>query len=61
VLGRAHGLTCDALVGALVVLADGCLVDCDSELEQELFWALRGAAGGRAADHTGQEPDEYEI
>jgi FAD/FMN-containing dehydrogenase len=36
VLGRAHGLTCDALVGAPVVLADGCIVDCDSELEYEI-------------------------
>jgi len=46
ILGRAHGLTCDALVGAQVVLADGRVVETDSDNEPELFWALRGAGGG---------------
>jgi FAD/FMN-containing dehydrogenase len=46
-LGRVHGLTCDALVSAQVVLADGRLVDCDADREPELFWALRGAGGGQ--------------
>lgn len=44
-LGRKHGLTCDRLVGARVVLADGGIVDCDPDREPELFWALRGAGG----------------
>lgn len=47
VLGRAYGLTSDRLVGADVVLADGRLVRCDAEREADLFWALRGAGGGR--------------
>jgi FAD/FMN-containing dehydrogenase len=41
-LGRRHGLTCDALVGAQVALAGGRRVDCDADQEPELFWALRG-------------------
>ncbi len=46
ILGRKHGLTCDHLVGAQVVLADGRVVDCDEHHDGELFWALRGAGGG---------------
>jgi FAD/FMN-containing dehydrogenase len=46
-LGRKHGLTCDRLVGAQVVLADGSVVDCDDDHEPDLFWALRGASGGQ--------------
>jgi FAD/FMN-containing dehydrogenase len=46
-LGRVHGLTCDRLVGAQVVLADGSVVDCDQDHEPDLFWALRGAGGGQ--------------
>jgi FAD/FMN-containing dehydrogenase len=46
-LGREHGLTCDRLAGARVVLADGSVVDCDAGHEPDLFWALRGAGGGQ--------------
>src|SRR4029453_16561373 len=46
ILGRKHGLTCDHLLGARVVLADGRVVDCDEHHDEELFWALRGAGGG---------------
>lgn len=46
-LGREYGLTCDRLVGAQVVLADGSVVDCDHDHEPDLFWALRGAGGGQ--------------
>jgi len=46
-LGRTHGLTCDRLVGARIVLADGSVVDCDDDREPDLFWALRGAGGGQ--------------
>jgi FAD/FMN-containing dehydrogenase len=46
-LGRKHGLTCDRLVGAQVVLPDGSVVDCDDDHEPDLFWGLRGAGGGQ--------------
>jgi FAD/FMN-containing dehydrogenase len=46
VLGRRHGLTCDQLLAAQVVLADGRVVDCDESHHSDLFWALRGAGGG---------------
>ena len=47
ILGRAHGLTSDALRGAEVVLAGGEVVTCDADAHADLFWALRGAGGGR--------------
>jgi FAD/FMN-containing dehydrogenase len=46
ILGRKYGVTCDHLIGAEVVLADGRLLDCDDHHEEDLFWALRGAGAG---------------
>jgi hypothetical protein len=46
IMGRRHGLTCDSLLAADVVLADGRRVTCDEQHDADLFWALRGAGGG---------------
>ncbi|MFD6142139.1 FAD-binding oxidoreductase [Promicromonospora sp. NPDC060271] len=45
-LSRAYGLSCDNLVEATVVTADGAVRTCDAEREPDLFWALRGAGNG---------------
>jgi FAD/FMN-containing dehydrogenase len=46
VLARLHGLTCDALVAADIVLADGTRKTVSAESDPDLFWALRGGGGG---------------
>jgi FAD/FMN-containing dehydrogenase len=43
---REFGLTCDRLVGARVVLANGSILDTDSPGGSDLLWALRGGGGG---------------
>lgn len=45
-LMRRHGLACDNLIGAHVVLADGCSMRVTAGEHPDLFWALRGGAGG---------------
>jgi FAD/FMN-containing dehydrogenase len=44
-LGRKWGLTCDHIIAAEVVLADGTVVVADRDHHPELFWALRGGGG----------------
>ena len=41
-----HGATCDSLVATDVVLADASIVTASPEKNADLFWGLRGAAGG---------------
>lgn len=45
-LRRKHGLSCDNLVGARLVTADGGVREVDEAGDPELLWALRGGGGG---------------
>jgi FAD/FMN-containing dehydrogenase len=44
-LTSQHGFTCDNVVGAEVVTADGTVVEASPEENAELLWGLRGAGG----------------
>jgi FAD/FMN-containing dehydrogenase len=44
-LARGYGLSCDNLISADVVTADGKFVVASDKQNQDLFWALRGGGG----------------
>lgn len=44
-LSRQHGLACDHIVAADLVLADGSAVRVSAEENPDLFWALKGGGG----------------
>lgn len=44
-LGRKHGLTCDNLIAADLVTANGRQMRASADENADLFWALRGGGG----------------
>ena len=44
-LARGHGLSCDNVVSAQVVTADGSTVTASESENDDLFWAIRGGGG----------------
>jgi FAD/FMN-containing dehydrogenase len=44
-LSRGFGLSCDNLLSAEVVTADGKIVTASEQANEDLFWALRGGGG----------------
>jgi FAD/FMN-containing dehydrogenase len=49
---RRDGLTCDSLLSADVVLANGQVVHTSAREQPDLFWALRGGGGGNVGIAT---------
>jgi FAD/FMN-containing dehydrogenase len=44
-LSRRYGLACDNLISADIVTADGQVRSANAEMNQDLFWAIRGGGG----------------
>lgn len=59
-LTRKYGLTCDNIIAADVVIADGKLVTSDSGHNPDLLWALKGG-GGNFGVVTSLEFQAYPI
>ncbi|WP_433894620.1 FAD-binding protein [Streptomyces sp. CA-111067] len=46
VMSRSMGLTCDNLIAATLITADGATHEVSADAEPDIFWALRGAGCG---------------
>lgn len=42
-LSGEHGLACDNLLNAKIIVADGSIIDCSASNNKDLFWAIKGA------------------
>lgn len=42
---RKHGMCCESLVGATVVLGDGTIIEASESENSDILWALRGGGG----------------
>lgn len=42
-LSGEHGLACDNLLSARIVVADGSIIDCSAFENKDMFWAIKGA------------------
>lgn len=62
-LQREHGLTCDRVRAARVVLVDGSVVDASPKDDDDLYWAIRGGGGGSfgVATHFDVEAVPYQT
>jgi FAD/FMN-containing dehydrogenase len=61
VLGRAWGLTCDAVRSVDIVTADGTARTVDATHDADLFWALRGGGGGSFGAVTAFTVDVHPV
>ena len=43
---RKLGMTCDNIIALDIVTADGRLLRCDADTNEDLYWACRGGGGG---------------
>ena len=58
---RAFGLTCDTMLRARIILADGQIVTASASENPDLFWALRGGGAANFGILTEAEFQSFEV